>query len=211
MLRETLKRLEIRVRTRLPAPIRRAYRLALNFRDFGSSDALPLPLLTGCVFCASREEMLGLLPKGGRVAEIGTCRGDFARQIKARIQPSELHLVDIDASRFDPSGLDGSDVVRHIGLSHEVLARFPDEFFDFIYVDADHSYEGCRRDALAAAPKVRRGGYLAFNDFAHVDPWLGRYGVHRAATEFSRSAAWPMAFFAYHPDGLYDVAFRRPA
>ena len=191
MLRETLKRLEMRVRTRLPAPVRRAYRVARSLGDVPCSGPLPDALLADCRFCASREAMLDLLPKGGRIAE--------------------LHLIDIDDSWFDPRSLAGPEVIRHLGLTHEVIATFPDGHFDFIYIDADHSYEGCHRDALAAAPKVKPGGYLAFNDFAHIDPWLGRYGVHRAATDFARAANWPMAFFAFQPAGLYDVAFRRPS
>jgi len=211
LLRETLKRLEMRVRTRLPAPVRRAYRVARSLGDVPCSGPLPDALLADCRFCASREAMLDLLPKGGRIAELGTYRGDFARDILARSNPAELHLIDIDDSWFDPRSLAGPEVIRHLGLTHEVIATFPDGHFDFIYIDADHSYEGCHRDALAAAPKVKPGGYLAFNDFAHIDPWLGRYGVHRAATDFARAANWPMAFFAFQPAGLYDVAFRRPS
>ncbi|WP_082609582.1 class I SAM-dependent methyltransferase [Bosea sp. Root381] len=210
VLRETLKRLEMRARTRMPEPIRRAYRLARSLGDAHPVPGLPEELLADCTFCASREAMLDRLPKGGRIAELGTYRGDFARQILARCRPAELHLVDIDYSLFDAWDLTGSEVVRHLGFTHQVVAGFPDAHFDFVYIDADHSYEGCHRDALAAAPKVRPGGYLVFNDFAHIDPWLGRYGVHRAATDFARAAAWPMAFFAFQPAGLYDVAFQRP-
>ena len=210
MLRETLKRLEMRVRTRLPASVRRAYRVARSFGEVRDSGPLPDSLLSDCRFCASREAMLDLLPKGGRIAELGTYRGDFAREIMLRNSPAELHLVDIDYSSFDVRGLTGAQITRHLGMTHEIIAGFPDGYFDFVYIDADHSYEGCHRDALAAAPKVRPGGYLVFNDFAHIDPWLGRYGVHRAATDFARSANWPMAFFGFQPAGLYDVAFRRP-
>lgn len=210
MLREFAKRTEMQIRSRLPDVVRRSYRLARSLGRVDAIEAIPADLLTDCRFCSSREEMLPLLPQGGIVAELGTYRGDFARHIVRLNKPAALHLVDIDYSLFEEKGLQDPAVTRHVGYTHETIAAFPDGHFDWVYIDADHSYAGCLRDAQAAAAKVKPGGYLAFNDFAHIDPWLGRYGVQKAATEFARTQRWPMAFFCYHPAGLYDVAFRRP-
>jgi hypothetical protein len=58
--------------------------------------------------------------------------------------------------------------------------------------------------------QLRPGGFLVFNDFAHIDPYLGVYGVHRAVVEFAVDHRWPFAWFAYDPCALYDVALRRP-
>jgi hypothetical protein len=66
------------------------------------------------------------------------------------------------------------------------------------------------RDANAAASKVKPGGFLVFNDFAHIDPFLGAYGVHRAVVHFAVTRRWSFAWFAYEPTALYDVALRRP-
>lgn len=41
---------------------------------------------------------------------------------------------------------------------------FPDKFLDFVYVDADHSYEGCKRDLLAWIPKIKVGGIISGHD-----------------------------------------------
>ncbi len=101
-------------------------------------------------------------------------------------------------------------VTPHHGISHEILARFSDDRFDWIYIDADHAYDSVKRDAAAAASKVKRGGFLVFNDFAHMDPWLGSYGVHRAVVEFAIERRWPFAWWAYQGSGLYDVALKRP-
>lgn len=210
MLRDIRMRAEMRLRKASPDFVRRAYRLARAFGEVRSADPFPAELLSDCRFCPSREAVLAHLPAAGRVAELGTYKGDFARKILATCRPNELHLIDIDYTHFDPTGLEGPEVTRHEGLTQEVIATFPDAHFDWIYIDGDHSYAGCLRDAQAAGPKVRPGGYLVFNDFAHIDPWMGRYGVHRAATDFARSAGWPMAFFSYDSNGLYDAAFRRP-
>lgn len=197
-------------RVRAPGPVRTAYRLARSLESQPLSPALPDALVSGARVCGSREDMLAHLPKGGIVAELGTYRGDFARAIRRLNAPRELHLIDIDYSLFDAAGLEAPAVVRHTGLTHEVVAGFPDAHFDWVYVDADHAYASAVADAAAAAPKVKPGGYLVFNDFAHIDPYLGRYGVHRAVTEFAVRERWPVAFFAFHPAALYDIALRRP-
>ncbi len=158
-----------------------------------------------------KRELVSLLPARARVAELGTFRGDFARVIVAQAQPTELHLVDIDYSPFKPDRLNGPEVHKHTGLTTDVLGKFADDHFDWIYVDGDHSYAGCLADARAAAEKVRAGGYLVFNDFAHIDPYMGRYGVQRAVTDFANEKSWTVAFFAFEPHGLYDVALQKPA
>jgi predicted O-methyltransferase YrrM len=154
--------------------------------------------------------LLDELPHGGVVAELGTDKGDFARQIVARSRPRELHLIDIDYSQFDPAGLAEPQVRRHRGLAHEVIATFPDNTFDWVYIDADHSHAGALTDARAAAPKIMPGGFMVFNDFAHADPHGGRYGVHRAVVDFAIESGWPFRFFAYEVLALYDVALGKP-
>jgi hypothetical protein len=160
--------------------------------------------------CASRNDLVKLLPRGGRVAEVGTYRGDFARHILATCEPAELHIIDLDVSLVDAEVLHDERVTAHVGPSHEVLSGFPSAHFDWIYIDADHSYAGVTRDAGAAASKVRPGGFLVFNDFAHMDPFLGAYGVHRAVVDFAVANRWPFAWWAFDSAALYDVALRCP-
>jgi hypothetical protein len=49
-----------------------------------------------------------------------------------------------------------------------------------------------------------------FNDFAHIDPDLGVYGVQRAVVDFAIARQWQFAWFAYQQSALYDVALQRP-
>jgi len=207
----SLKRFELRLRALAPRPLRTAYRLARGLAtQHPISPWLPAELMHDCRFLASRNHLLDHLPAAGRVAEIGTWKGDFARQIMARSHPQELHLVDLDWTAFDDAGLSGHAVKRHTGASRAVIADFDDDSFDWIYIDADHAYAAVVADAAAAANKVRPGGFLVFNDFAHIDPLLGRYGVHRAVVEFAVSNGWSLRYVAYHPAGLYDAALQRP-
>lgn len=206
-----LSRIPLSLRARIPEPLRRVAHLGRHVFQRGQpSMAVPAELLADCRVCASRNELVAKLPRGGRVAEVGTYRGAFARHILDSCEPAELHLIDIDFSVFDPALAADARITTHHGLSQEMLARFPQNHFDWIYIDGDHSYEGASGDARAAATKVKPGGYLVFNDFAHADPYLGAYGVHRAVTEFAVTRGWKFAWWAYEPNGLYDVALQRP-
>jgi SAM-dependent methyltransferase len=199
------------IRRRLPDSARRLVRLSrLAFRKPQGSLELPAELVTGCRMCANRYDLVAALPHHGRVLEVGTLYGDFARHILDACEPAELHLIDLDFGQVRADVLADPRVTTHRGFSHEVIAGFPNESFDWIYVDADHAYESVKRDAEAAASKVRPGGFLVFNDFAHLDPWLGAYGVHRAVVEFATQRRWPFVWWAYQPSGLYDVALQRP-
>jgi len=210
-MRRSLTRLGVGVRTLLPSPLRRAYRVARSLAPVeGYSKALPQSLLEGCEVCASRLTLLDRLPKGGTVAELGTFEGAFAREILSRTDPRRLHVIDIDYSRFDGALRADPRLAAHTGLTHDVVATFPDATFDWIYVDADHSFEGALRDARASAPKLKSGGLLVFNDFAHIDPFLGRYGVHRAVSDFIVETGWRVRYLALHPAALYDIALQKP-
>jgi hypothetical protein len=208
---EAIKSLTLKLRKLTPQTVRHWLRLIKHATSRGqASPQLPPHLVAECRVCASRDELLKHLPHGARVAEVGVEHGHFSRHILSTTSPTELHLIDLDFGALDPSLREDPRVRIHRGHSHEVLAAFPDASFDWIYIDADHSYAGVRRDATVAAEKVRPGGFLVFNDFAHMDPFLGAYGVHRAVVEFVVEREWPLAWLAYEPHALYDVALKRP-
>jgi hypothetical protein len=208
---EVIKALVLKLRKRIPAPMRHWLRLFKLAATKGRpSPKLPSQLIAQCRFCASRGELLKYLPHGARVAEVGVAHGHFSRRILSTTNPTELHLIDLDFGILDPSLRGDSRVRLHKGASHKMLAAFPDGSFDWIYIDGDHSYAGVRRDAMAAADKIKPGGFLAFNDFAHADPFLGTYGVHRAVVEFAVARKWPLVWWAYEPNALYDVVLKRP-
>lgn len=175
-----------------------------------SSDQVPQELLDDCRVLASRVELLKRMPTNGTVAEVGTYKGNFARSIKSITSPRELHLIDVNYSKFKEDGLTEKDVYRHKGLSHEILSGFENNYFDWIYIDADHTYERVLRDAEIGRKKVKGGGYLIFNDFGHAAPSGARFGVHRAATEFCIKYNWKWKFLSYQKNALYDLALQKP-
>lgn len=61
----------------------------------------------------------------------------------------------------------------------DAAAEFDDGNFDFVFIDADHTYAGISADIEAWWPKVRQGGMLLGHDWEHAEfP-----GVTRAVRE----------------------------
>ncbi|KKN20009.1 hypothetical protein LCGC14_0940020 [marine sediment metagenome] len=161
-----------------------------------------------------------VLPKGGVCAEVGVCEGEFAKQILRHSEPRTLHLIDVwagigacgatettdEVSRrrlvqvswdFDPQ-IKSGEVMLHQGLSALVLESFKAGYFDWVYVDADHSYEGLLRDlwALHLSQCICDGGLIAGHDYgtaedmpkmAHPCP-----GVAEAVDDFCGSCGWEL-------------------
>lgn len=59
------------------------------------------------------------------------------------------------------------NVIR--GFSNEQIPKLNDDFFDIIYIDGNHEPEYILEDAVLAFRKLKRGGYLIFDDYNWVD------------------------------------------
>lgn len=70
------------------------------------------------------------------------------------------------------------DYVIPIRSPSVVAATFVRNGLSSVFIDGDHSYEGCRDDIVAWLPKVRRGGILAGHDYSDTFP-----GVIKSANE----------------------------
>lgn len=64
-------------------------------------------------------------------------------------------------------------------------AEIADASLDFVFIDADHSYEGCQRDIEAWLPKLKCGALLSGHDYDNPD--FPKFGVKRAVDEFAAS------------------------
>jgi hypothetical protein len=63
-------------------------------------------------------------------------------------------------------------------LSTRAAQSFPDNFFDFIFLDAAHDHASVQEDLRAWWPKLKVGGLFAGHDYSPVWP-----GVWRAVSE----------------------------
>lgn len=159
----------------------------------------------------SRQDLLRLLPKHGKVAEIGSDRGDSALEILDLTSPTELHLFDLSFDGLEQRRLlEDSRVFTHTGDSSRQLLELPDRYFDWIYVDGDRSYEGVTLDIESAKQKLAHEGLLVFNDYLYWS-YLDQcpYGVPRAVHELCISDGWEFVFVVLQERFYLDVVLRR--
>jgi len=55
------------------------------------------------------------------------------------------------------------------GFSNEEIPKFADEFFDMIYIDGNHEPEYVLEDAVLSFRKLKKGGWIIFDDYGWVD------------------------------------------
>jgi hypothetical protein len=155
----------------------------------------------------SRDELIALMPPGGIVCELGVDEGNFSKKIIELNNPKILHLVDIwETKRYDTIKRESVEekfvkqkndgrVIIHKGYSTDVFTQFNDVYFDWIYIDTDHSYSTTSKELLLYSSKVKPGGFIAGHDFINGN-WNGmvRYGVIEAVYEFCVNHNWEIVY-----------------
>ncbi|MSP90059.1 MAG: class I SAM-dependent methyltransferase [Alphaproteobacteria bacterium] len=182
---------------------------------FQPASTLSARHLKNCRLVAERAELLkSCLPKHGVVAEIGTDQGNFAALILEHAAPTQFHVIDRTLNNFRrdrfEKAIAAGQMHLHEGDSASIVGRFGDATFDWIYIDADHSYEGVKRDICVAKMKIKPGGLLVFNDYifwSHRE--LESYGVVQAVNEFCLAEDWELLYVALHPEMYQDVVLRK--
>lgn len=92
--------------------------------------------------------------------------------------PIALRTVSVNGQRWKPIRLPSLKAAR----------CFDDGEVDFVFIDADHSYEAASSDIAAWLPKIRRGGLLLGHDYMP-----GRFpGVCRAVDELEKMLERPI-------------------
>jgi hypothetical protein len=71
-------------------------------------------------------------------------------------------------------------IIRDFSVNAAKLVA--DGRLDFVFIDADHSYEACKADIEAWTPKLRRGGLLAGHDYQW--PTVARAVNETGGTQF---------------------------
>lgn len=183
---------------------------------FQRAPELPPEVLADCQMLPNRFMLLDQLPKGGVMAEIGVDTGNFSHEILTRCSPSELHLFEMDPERMSHPDVikelddDNGRLKLHVGDSAASMRRVPDGFFDIVYIDGDHAYEGVKRDIEATLPKLKPTGSLVFNDYSVWSP-VGMYhcGVARAVHELCLEQSWKFRYLALQTMMYNDVMLVR--
>jgi len=178
--------------------------------------------IQNCELLLNRETLLKKMPKESIVGEIGVDEGAFSRSIYNEVKPEKLHLIDIwSTDRYHDgkfqmvqqsfsSEIENGMVQIHRKLSTEAVDDFNDNYFGWIYVDTDHSYETTRDELKLYAPKLKEGGIIAGHDYEKGN-WITtyRYGVIEAVHEFCVNNNWELLYLTAEPTENKSFAIRK--
>lgn len=136
----------------------------------------------------TRNDLIDTLPKGMVVAELGVFTANFSNEIIQRLQPKLFYMVDIWQGSMTSGDKDGNNIITIDNMedvykiiieqtnemsgvqiiksdSSEFLSKHLNNEFDFIYIDADHTYTAVRNDLSLAFQKLKNGAYLSGHDY----------------------------------------------
>ena len=175
----------------------------LGYYTWNRGPAISNEQLKNCKVVSTRWDALIHMPKNAICAEIGVAYGEYSEKILEIMEPHELHLIDLYSwgdffgkDYFAKSGLNHEQFItkkfannKNVkivkGSSYEVLETYPDNYFDYVYLDAAHDYDNVVKDINVLHNKIKDGGILVFNDYTWFSPCENyEYGVFRAVNEF---------------------------
>lgn len=155
-----------------------------------------------------RQHLLELLPKEGVVAEIGVDNGDFTEKIININKPNKIHLIDIWSSKrygenkFNHVKNKFSKLINNKTMSIsritsiDAASSFKDGYFDWIYIDTDHSYLNTLNELIAYEKKIKANGFIVGHDYV-MGNWIksSKYGVIEAVSEFCVNFNWKLVYW----------------
>jgi hypothetical protein len=170
----------------------------------------------GCKAILDRITLLQQMPKNAIVAEIGVDRGRFAERIYEVTQPSKLHLIDIFQHGYQLESVNSifknkQNIEIHQADSAQAGSLFEDEYFDWIYIDTDHTFERTKAELNAFANKIKPGGFISGHDYFQVGISNGfSYGVMSAVHEFVAINNWKLYAVTLEPLENQSFVIQKP-
>jgi predicted O-methyltransferase YrrM len=142
-----------------------------------------------------------------KAAEIGVQKGLFSKIILSEWPNGHLTLVDSwehvpNDSYHDVANVSDEEHLNNMkiteqnvsqytdrytmikGYSNQVYANFEDNYFDLVYLDANHKYENVYEDISLWINKVKNGGFLCGHDYVDGNLYEGNFGVKSAVKDF---------------------------
>jgi hypothetical protein len=191
----------------------------------------------GARLFADRNELIKSLSylQNPTVAELGVAYGDFSRFVIDHLRPRYFHAYDVFRTHEHPIiwGKPTADIFK--GLTHRTFfdKRFEkeiavgqmevfegdgatnlndrnDEFYDIIYIDAGHTYDSVLKDAMVSIRKLKRDGFLIFNDYIIFDYIANmHYGIVHVVNDLCVNQGWKITHFAFQNLMFCDVAIQQ--
>jgi hypothetical protein len=169
-----------------------------------------------------------------RLLEIGVFRGEFLDYIVKHCAIESIDAVDLFEGITCSGNVDGNYVVEYdVGKSYvelcEKYKHVSDHIrihksdsstflknvattYDIIYIDGDHSYEGVKKDLVAAYLKIKNGGYIMGHDYEmnmKKAKFAYQFGVKQAVDEFCAEYKQTILSKAYDGCVSYCIKINR--
>jgi len=128
----------------------------------------------------SRQILIELFSKYEIGVEIGVDKGSFSFDILELPNIKVLYGIDPwmdEKGNFVKKVYDECiDRLKVYGDRSKIIIKksidasrdFVDDSLDFVYIDGDHSYNGCKTDLNVWTPKVKIGGIVSGHDYKNV-------------------------------------------
>jgi len=116
---------------------------------------------------AAEYQRLASLVSNGNIIEIGSYEGLSLYHIKdiCKANNAKLYCVDFIAWPKLVENCEAWGIPFINKPSVDAALDFPDDFFDLVYIDADHHKSECAWDIWAWLPKLKKTGTICGHDF----------------------------------------------
>jgi hypothetical protein len=148
-------------------------------------------------------------------AEIGVCKGKFSRVFCWNVP--NLHLYCIDTWKSNPNDPGDEGLLNESNYAHakkilepfnitflkttsmDAVSKFKDESLDFVYIDANHTFDYIMEDIIEWSRKVKIGGIVSGHDYFRlryanvilaVDTYTKVHGLELYTTADDHTPSW---------------------
>lgn len=143
----------------------------------------------------------------GRLLELGTGWGQSASFFGKLLPAWNIYTVDSYGLYGDGRIYDKWDaekvkrvvdslppnVIQILGNSQNLRWELP---LDFLFIDADHTYAGCKADFMRYESFVRQGGYVCFDDYTQENNPAN--GVAAVVQNILSGPGWDIDYEGYY-------------
>ena len=110
------------------------------------------------------------MPKDSVCAEVGVLEGTFTQHIISITKPREMHLIDpwIIQGSWETFNRNRDHFEECHYLIHKKKferTKFPNDYFDWMYLDNGHEFMESYDQLRLAYKKVKKGGWLIGDDY----------------------------------------------
>ena len=162
---------------------------------------------------SKRSNLINIFKMAGfkHGAEVGVNKGNHSYAICQIMPDINLSCIDTwtaNTRRPDPEQQESAyqqakkqlapyNVKLIKDTSLNAVTTFASGSLDFVYIDANHTFDSCMSDLIAWAPKVKIGGIISGHDYLECY----KYGVIEAVNTYTR---------AHNVNSWYIISNRQP-